>query len=124
MIRFFYNGLKTDDHEKLQKAFYSEYENGNICVHAEGYDDFSKEIKDQFSVANNTDIMTDYFEKDRFQISPSHPLYNLAKKAMLQNTLKHFVRRHKKSTSQGWDNLSAEWELKIREYEETIKALG
>lgn len=123
MIRFFYNGLKSDNCKKLQKAFYSEYKNGIICVHAKDYESFSKEIHDQFAVINKTDIMTDYFEKDRFQISPTHPLYNAAKKAMLQNSLKLFTRRYKKCKDKGWDAQADEWMLKINEYEEQIKSL-
>lgn len=124
MIRFFYNGLKSGDCKKLQKAFYSEYENGIICVHAEGYDSFSKEVCDQFAIINKTDIMTDYFEKDRFQISPAHPLYNAAKKAMLQNSLKYFTRRFNNCVAAGWDKLATEWLIKINEYQNAIEALG
>lgn len=123
MIKFFYNGFKTSDCPKLQKAFFTQHTNGTICVIAESYTHFSNEVRDQFTVINKTDIMTDYFESDRFEIATTHPLYNAAKKAMLQNSLKHFTRLYKKYKDKGWDAKADEWMLKINEYEEQIKSL-
>jgi hypothetical protein len=79
-LKFFYNGIKGTD-KKLQKVFYSNgpFKNlptGTITIYAREYCRFTKEIRDIFTVKNDTDIMTDYFENDRIRVFPCHPLYN------------------------------------------------
>jgi hypothetical protein len=39
---------------------------------------FPTEVKAAFSVENNSDILTDYFEGDSMRLLPGHPLYDLA----------------------------------------------
>lgn len=123
MIKFFYNGFKVGDDKQLYKAFFMQFTNGTICVTSEDYADFPKAIHDQFVVVNNTDIMTDYFEKDRFEIPTTHALFKFAKIAMLQNSLRYFTRQYKKCLKCSWHKQAAEWEAKINEYQEQIKAL-
>ncbi|MDA9072748.1 hypothetical protein N9K75_02615 [bacterium] len=83
MVKFFYNGLKTETGAKLQKASYSKGyytpESGipadSITIYATQYTRFTKEIKEVFTVENDSDSMTDYFEHDRIRVAPTHPLY-------------------------------------------------
>ncbi len=42
---------------------------------------FPKEIREAFTVENNSDSMTDYFENDSIRLLPGHPLYASAKSA-------------------------------------------
>jgi hypothetical protein len=42
---------------------------------------FPKEVIDAFEVENNSDILTDYFERDCIRLLPGHPLYEAAKAA-------------------------------------------
>ena len=42
---------------------------------------FPKEVADAFEVENNSDLRTDYFEKDCIRLLPGHPLYDMAKAA-------------------------------------------
>ena len=62
-IKFMYNGIKIDG--KLIKGFWSKanYTNGaKYCFYADSY--CSKKLREHFTVKNDTDIMTDYFETD------------------------------------------------------------
>lgn len=81
-IKFYYNGLKVDG-GKLQKAHFSfgnfTIESGiaqdSVTIYARDYSRFTAEVAETFTVKNETDSMTDYFENDRIVVSPSHPLY-------------------------------------------------
>ena len=43
--------------------------------------DFPKSVVDALEVENNSDIQTDYFERDCIRLLPGHPLYDMAKAA-------------------------------------------
>lgn len=84
-IKFFYNGFKVNG-GKLQKCFYMEgpwinYPNDMITICGREYDNF-KDLEDVFTIENNTDITTDYFEPNKIRVVPSHPLYAQVKKAV------------------------------------------
>ena len=84
-LRFFYNGIKGTD-KKLQKAFYSRgslrgYREGTITIYARGYTRFSNEIKKHFTVENDTDTRTDYFDSDKIRVTPEHKLFSLVNEA-------------------------------------------
>ena len=76
-IKFFWNGIKVNG--KLQKF--------NFCLngdHVSFYgDDYAAEMPEECGVAviNNSDSMTDYFEKDHGSIHPEHPLYKFFENA-------------------------------------------
>lgn len=81
---FFWNGIKDAKGEKLQKAHYSmggytnvpaEMADETITIYARDYASFSALVGACFDVRNDSDSMTDYFEKDRIQVLPVHPLY-------------------------------------------------
>lgn len=84
---FYWNGIKDAKGEKLQRAWYSDgelisYPAGTITIYARDYGRFSKLVHECFSVKNDTDTMTDYFDKDTIRVIPSHPLYPAVKVAM------------------------------------------
>lgn len=85
MLKFFWNGIK-DNGGKLQGASYSQsqlinHPAGTITIYGKRYRGFSSGIHDAFSIENNTDTQTDYFENDRIRVEPSHPLYAQVKAA-------------------------------------------
>lgn len=87
VLKFFYNGIKANG-GKLQKAHYSKgnlvswamekygYDEHTITIYARGYSGFSTEVRELFTIENDTDTMTDYFEKDRIRVKKDHPLYD------------------------------------------------
>ena len=76
-----YNGIKVGK-GKLQKAWMDiDYSSATVSVYAKGYEHFSDEIQKEFEVNNESDLMTDYFDKDKFVIKPSTPYHLEAIKA-------------------------------------------
>lgn len=98
-LKFFWNGIKGSD-GKLQKCFYSDgallhHPAGTITIYSREYSHFTKDIQEHFTVENDSDLMTDYFEKDRIRVLPTHPLYAQVADAMLAMK-KHREKRHEK----------------------------
>ncbi len=81
-LRFFWNGLKVGK-GKLHRCFYHlDKRDGSIGVSARGYGSLPKEVADAFGeIRNDTDLMTDYFDNDRFRVKVDHPLYAKVKAA-------------------------------------------
>jgi hypothetical protein len=81
-LKFYWNGVKANG-GKLQLAHYSKGNytpesglcNDTITVYGRHYNSFSAEVRAAFTVVNNSDSMTDYFEQDRIRVAPEHPLY-------------------------------------------------
>jgi hypothetical protein len=95
MIKIFYNGLKsTENNNKLEKAFLSQSEN-HITVYNKSYTGFSKEIREEFEIKNETDSMSDYFEEDRFTVNSDHPRYQEFKDAITKRDQKRKAKREK-----------------------------
>ena len=91
-IKFYYNGIKVNN-GKLEKIGWSApQQDGMIYGFANSYCGLSKEIKELFTVENNTDSVTDLFEKDILKIQSNHPLYNEAKKALIADLNKSIKR--------------------------------
>ncbi len=90
-IRFFYNGIKINGQNKLIRCFYSldnsTRESGPcVTIYAKGY---GAELPgDLFTVENDTDIMTDYFDTDSATMTPAHPLYKYARAAALKAAMR------------------------------------
>ena len=99
MLKFFYNGIKSSS-GKLEKASYSigpyTPESGlsdeSITITAREYMRFSPEIQAAFVVANHTDTMSDFFDKDRIRVTSSHALYPQVKAAYLAQQAKRVAR--------------------------------
>lgn len=72
-IKFFWNGIKVNG--KLNKfRFHFDSINYGVNFYA---DDYEAEMPEECGVAviNNSDSMTDYFEKDHGYVTPEHPLF-------------------------------------------------
>jgi hypothetical protein len=85
MLKFMWNGIKvcgeSQKDDKLFKAWYSKgsYAKeskipvGTITIYAREYESFPQ-IKG-LNIENNSDSMTDYFEKDRIRVAPGSRYY-------------------------------------------------
>ena len=86
MLKFFYNGIKVNG--KLHKCFISYGHNSEderiLRVYSKTYEDFPEEIKAEFQILNDTDVYTDYFEKDRFTIPEDNQYFKPAIKAVIK----------------------------------------
>jgi len=85
-IKFYWNGIRVNG-GKLQRCYFS-YRNWvpsidpeTVGISAKDYDGFSAEIHDLFKVENATDSQSDYFDKDRIKVTPTHPFYTQVKAA-------------------------------------------
>lgn len=97
-LKFFYNGIKANGGE-LQSAYFSfSQENGNsfIRCYANNYGRFSSEIQGTFCVKNDTDTMTDYFEKDRFTILPGTEYWKSACEVCIKTEERQMAREVKR----------------------------
>jgi len=79
-LRFLWNGIKDSD-GRLQRCWYNcrnwipGIDPETVGITAKDYKNFSGEIRAAFTVQNDSDLMTDYFDSDRIKVSPDHPLY-------------------------------------------------
>lgn len=88
-LKFFWNGIK-DSTGKLHTVSYSEgpftrHAAGTIAIYKREYSKFPAEIREAFTVKNDTDSMTDYFEADKIYVTPDHNLYQTVKEAVQAN---------------------------------------
>ncbi len=102
MLKFFWNGIK-DNGGNLQRAHYSNGKlinspAGTITIYSKEYSAFSAGIREAFKVHNDTDIITDYFEKDRIRVEPTHPLYNKVREALAAQEA-HYAKRFAKKAA-------------------------
>lgn len=92
-IRIYYNGIKIDG-GKLIKCYYSIDNNADnaesVSIIAANYDDLPRDL---LPVRNDTDIYTDYFDKDSAYITPEHPLYKYFRYAGLKDRAKSAEKR-------------------------------
>lgn len=84
-IRFYWNGIKING-GKLIPCYFSmdNYHDGHkgVTIYAREYSgDLPRKY---FAVINNSDSMTDYFEKDRAEVTPEHPLYKFVRYAAMK----------------------------------------
>ena len=89
---FYWNGMKDAKGAQLQRCWYSDmgnsgsvtgrYPPNTISIYARDYGSFSQKVRACFAVENNSDGMTDYFEKDHIRVIPAHPLYPQVKAAL------------------------------------------
>lgn len=84
-VRFYWNGIKVDG-GRLIPCWYSLNNNSDnapsVSISAKDYGgDLPREY---FTVENESDIYTDYFEKDHTTMTPEHPLYRFARYVALK----------------------------------------
>ena len=102
-IKVVFNGIKLNG--KLEKAMISPYfEKGElkyISVYKDGCYRFSDGIHSIFKVKNNSDTLTDYFEKDSIRIEKDNQYFKDFVKAALisrQRNLNSYKKRIEKGT--------------------------
>lgn len=81
IIKLLKKGIKING--EYFSCFYSSSKNnlnGKATIYIKGYKDLPVEAYRELTVENNTDTMTDYFEKDRIRIAPDNPLFNQVEK--------------------------------------------
>lgn len=116
-IRFYYNGIKVDGGE-LIKCHYSADENG-ATIYASGYG--AELPRALFDVRNDTDIMTDYFDKDSATLPADHPLFRFAFYMAKKEEYKQHARtlERQKKNPRLYSYLTAEQRAaKMREFEQ------
>ena len=99
-LRFFWNGIKGTD-GKLQRAFYCDCSllhspAGTITIYGRDYRSFSVEVRAVFTVQNDSEMQTDYFEQDRIRVTPDHPLYPQVKAAIAAHA-EHYSKQFAKA---------------------------
>ena len=93
-IKFFWNGIKVNGSKSLIKVFYSLDNNKDhapsVSISSQGYGD--QLPGDLFTVYNDTDYYTDYFDTDRATLTPEHPLYKYARAAAEKAEIRSLTR--------------------------------
>ena len=75
-IKFFYNGLRLNGSRTLCRVGYSlDLDAQTVTIYARSGETLPREL---FTVENDTDLYTDYFDDDRATLTPAHPLYKFA----------------------------------------------
>lgn len=82
-IRFYYNGIKVNG-GKLIKCWYS-LDADSVTMYADSYG--AALPREYFAVRNDSDSMTDYFDKDSAVITAEHPLYKYARYVALKGIM-------------------------------------
>lgn len=84
-IRFYYNGIKVNGGELIKCSYHigaPGYDAETVTIYADGYG--PNLPREYFTVENDSDIMTDYFDTDRCEVKPDHPLYKYVRYAALK----------------------------------------
>ena len=88
MIKFVYNGIK-DEQGRLHRAHFSKgyHKDGDdiITIYARDYEDLPS--AEGLEVKNDSDMMTDYFEKDRIEVRPENKFYEQVLEAWKQQEI-------------------------------------
>lgn len=75
-IKFFYNGLRLNGSRTLCRVGYSlDLDAQTVTIYARSGETLPREL---FTVENDTDLYTDYFDNDRATLTQAHPLYKFA----------------------------------------------
>lgn len=88
-IKFLQNGIKEDGRYVPVHYYLREGDNA-VCVIARTYEDLPAELGE---IVNNSDSMTDYFEKDRRYITRDDPRYFAAHAAYRKKRLSDLKKR-------------------------------
>ena len=105
-IKFFYNGLRLNGSRTLCRVGYSlDLDAQTVTIYARSGETLPREL---FTVENDTDLYTDYFDDDRAELTPAHPLYKFAAYAAARADLRRLnsradYLRGRISTPNTWD---------------------
>lgn len=116
-IRFYYNGIKVNGGD-LIKCHYSADADG-VTIYEQSYCGHLPSVF--FDVQNDSDIMTDYFEKSRARVTADHPLYKYAFYMAKKEEYKQHARtlERQKKNPRLYSYLTAEQRAaKMREFEQ------
>jgi hypothetical protein len=130
-VKFTANGIRVDGKHipcHYNKGWYSVNGKGDgkegIAIYAKSYLDRLPDIFRE-KVQNDTDYMTDYFDKDRVYVFPGEPLYEEVKKAYvtkrrgdLNRWIAKIEKRQEKGIYRRYDGYSLE------QYRESLKHLA
>ena len=92
-IKFYWNGIKVNG-GKLIPCYYSvnsDKDTPRVHISAKNYG--AELPREYFTVTNDSDIMTDYFDTDSTVLTPEHPLYKYARYVALKSDSKHNEKR-------------------------------
>lgn len=127
-IKFYWNGIKVNG-GKLIRCFYS-LDNINdpqsVSISARDYESLPGDV---FSVRNDSDIYTDYFDNDHATIEAGHPLYIPALVAALKSYLRMVgsnIKYAQKQIARGssyWEKTLDEDTQKAARYKSMLESL-
>lgn len=84
-IRFFWNGIKVNGGKLIRCFYLTDSSSDSVTISARDYDHLPRDL---FTVKNETDLYTDYFDSDSATITPAHPLYKYARAAALKSAMR------------------------------------
>ena len=87
-IRFFWNGIKVNGGKLIRCFYFTDSRSDSVTISARDYDHLPRDL---FTVKNETDLYTDYFDSDRATLTPAHPLYKYARAAAIKADLRDSV---------------------------------
>lgn len=93
-MKFVFNGIKTTD-KKLVKGWFSFCQLRKVVTFYAAEYGTHKEIRETFKVQNDTDTMTDYFDKDRIVFNQGEEFYPEALKGAILG-LERLIRKIEK----------------------------
>ena len=120
VIKFMYNGIKIDG--KLIKGFWSKggYTNGaKYCFYADSY--CSKLLREHFTVKNDSDIITDYFEEDKVYFYEDNAEVEKAYQQQEIKTAKRAIKRLEKQRELRPDYFERYYKSEYERYMEILK---
>lgn len=84
-IRFFWNGIKVNGGKLIRCYYFTDSRSDSVTIGARDYDHLPRDL---FTVKNETDLYTDYFDSDSATLTPAHPLYKYARAAALKSAMR------------------------------------
>ena len=84
-IRFFWNGIKVNGGKLIRCYYFTDSRSDSVTISARDYDHLPRDL---FTVKNETDLYTDYFDSDSATLTPEHPLYMYARAAALKSAMR------------------------------------
>ena len=84
-IRFFWNGIKVNGGKLIRCFYFTDSKSDSVTISARDYDHLPRDL---FTVKNETDLYTDYFDSDSATLTPAHPLYKYARAAALKSAMR------------------------------------
>ena len=84
-IRFFWNGIKVNGGKLIRCYYFTDSRSDSVTIGARDYDHLPRDL---FTVKNETDLYSVYFDSDSATLTPAHPLYKYARAAALKSAMR------------------------------------